>query len=89
MEKIEKLTLVFLIIVVISFILNVFVNVQVYGYLLGLVQVGFSIAGLVFSIILIKRKRFVFGLTFLTFFLVVLLYYIASILLALAFYNKI
>jgi len=80
MEKKARLTLIFFIIVILALILNFFIVGGIYGLLLGLTQIGFSIAGFVLSIILIKQKKLGFGITFLALFSIVLFLFIIGVL---------
>lgn len=82
MERNEKLTILLFSIVIVALILNVFITGGIFGLLLGLIQIGVSIAGVVLSIILIKRRKLRMGITFLILFSIVLLLFVVSILTA-------
>lgn len=74
-----KLALIFFIIVIIALILSFIFVGGIIGLLLGLTLFGCSIAGTVFSIIVIKQKKLAFGITFLVLFSIILLLFIAGV----------
>lgn len=76
----ERLTIAFVVIVILAFILNVFIAAGIFGLLLGLTQIVFSLAGLVLSIILVKQRKFGLGITSLILFSIVLLMFAVGIL---------
>lgn len=79
MKTKEILTPIFFIIVIVALILNVFIAGGIFGLLLGLTQLGFSIAGLVLSIMLVKRRKLGLGITFLILFSLFLLLFVAGV----------
>ena len=67
MDNNEQFTLAFGIIVLLSFIVNVFLHVGIFNVIIAITQFGFSVAGFIFSIRVIKEKKLGFGISFLVF----------------------
>ena len=57
MEKDVKLTLIFLIIVIVTLVLNYILPESWLVYIFEIIQFGLTIAGLIFSIRLVKQKK--------------------------------
>lgn len=80
MDKDQKLTLIFFGIIVLSIIVNIFLNDMLTNIIIAIVQFGCSVAGFVYSIKLIKKKKYGFGITFLVIFSIMLLLYLIAFL---------
>ncbi|MBU5690110.1 MAG: hypothetical protein QXM68_02630 [Candidatus Aenigmatarchaeota archaeon] len=78
MEKNEQLTLIFFAIVILLFVVDMFVTSEIFSIIIALIQFGFSVAGVVYSIKLIAQKKLGFGITFLILFSIMLLMFIIA-----------
>ena len=78
MEKEEQITISLFVALMLTFVLEYFISGENILALIGLAQLGLTIAGFVYSILLIRKKNLGLGITFLILFSILLLIFLLA-----------